>query len=278
MMEDLKHFYLRSSAYGNQKRCLLYTSPRMLGCSIMILGIMLLCLDLTAAQSLQSNQAQRKADFEVQKLELEVQKLREAQGDWPGWLTGTVGFLAGIMGTASSIWVARRTRYGALDQSVHSKRLESYSQVVKAAAPLAIYFPNKHSSTSTISPKDCCEMGQAMSQWYFEEGALLLSIEARYAYFNLARALTRASLADNLNVPTFPQDSNDISVEKLKQYRHELAHKYNLDDVENWKFGTPSSETDTLADKFRDFVFLQRLSSELRTKLSEDLRSRRRPS
>ena len=104
-----------------------------------------------------------------------------------------------------------------------------------------------------------------------------MSTEARDAYFRLARALTRASLAGELSVPVFPRDAEEISVEKVNEYRAELAAELDLDNVEKWKFGASGSETKKAAVKFKDFVFLQKLSSALRTKLSEDLRSRLAP-
>lgn len=197
----------------------------------------------------------------------------------PSWLIGLVGLLAGILGTATTVLLARLARLGALDQSVHDKRLESYPQLVKAASRLAVHFPSGDPPVASIGPKECREMGQAMSEWYFVVGGLLLSVEARDAYFALARALTRASLAEDLRVPAFPRDAEDISVGKLDKYRKELAREFDLDDIENWSFGgTELGREETPARRFQDFVFLQRLSSALRTTLSEDLRSRRRPS
>jgi hypothetical protein len=219
------------------------------------------------------------------------------------------------VGAAASVWVAYRTRLGGLDQSVHNKRLESYPQLVKAAAPLAIYFPTgdagpwalgfpaRDAASWALSLADCRAIGRAMSKWYFGGGGLLLSTEARDAYFLLARALTRATAASSLRVPTFPRDAQIISVEKLDEYREKLAGEYRarladkyrakpaheyeaalakkeiLDDVEHWDFGCSMPETDPPAhNRFQDYVFLQRLSSELRSALAEDLRSRRRPS
>ena len=116
-----------------------------------------------------------------------------------------------------------------------------------------------------------------MRAWYFAGGGLILSTEARDAYFRLARALTRASLAAELRVPEFPRDAAEISAENIDRYGTELAKQFDLSNVEEWGFGTSGAEQQTTALKFKDFVFLQRLSSTLRTRLSEDLRSRRRP-
>jgi hypothetical protein len=117
-----------------------------------------------------------------------------------------------------------------------------------------------------------------MSAWYFEGGGLLLSVKARDAYFRLIRTLTRASLAEELRVPIFPTDAEDISVEKVDKYGTELARTLKLDDVESWSFGDPITGGETPAVRFKDYVFLQRLSSDLRTTLAADLRGRRRPS
>jgi hypothetical protein len=116
-----------------------------------------------------------------------------------------------------------------------------------------------------------------MSDWYFGDGGLLLSTDARDAYFTLARALTRASLAEELRVPLFPRDAALVSAAQLDDYRCQLARRYDLDNVELWRFDGPASEADTAAERFRDFVMLQSLSSALRTSLATDLRGRRRP-
>jgi len=115
----------------------------------------------------------------------------------------------------------------------------------------------------------------------FKSG-LLLSSEARDAYFRLARALTLASCAEKLYVPLFPDDGKEISVNRVDVCRDVLGVKDPDDEtVERWEFGNPPTamvvkETTELY-KFKDYVFLQTLSSRLRTALSEDIRSRRRP-
>jgi hypothetical protein len=284
-MRYLQQLPFQSVVYPNCWLRLSKVSLRTIGYGVMVLGTMFWCLETAAAQQEGSDRQGRKEDLEIRKLGLEVDKLRlevanlrKDRGELSSWLTGVVGLLTGIVGTATTVWVTRRTRLGALHQSVHDKRLESYPQLMKASARLAAYFPSGYSARISIGTEDCRRMGQAMSEWYFGGGGLLLSIKARDAYFRLVRAFTRASQAADLKVPTFPQDAENISVEKLVQYRKELEGHNDLDDVEAWRFGEPVSEQEKLAQRFRDFVFLQRLSSILRTKLSEDIRSRRRPS
>lgn len=106
-----------------------------------------------------------------------------------------------------------------------------------------------------------------------------MSVKTREAYFLLARALTLASLADDLNVPTFPQDATDVSASQLSKYRDTLkiTTPVDLDSVEPWKFGENVKEINSPAGRYRDYVFLQQISSQLRTRLSEDLNSRDRP-
>lgn len=234
-------------------------------------------LGIATAQQETSSPQSRKTELEVEKLELEIAKLTEAPGWLQTWSMGVLGLLVGAIGVAAPVFVARRARLGALDQSVHDKRLEFYPKLVKATAQLALYFPGSGPSGASIGPQKCRTMGKIMSAWYFDKGGLLLSTDARNAYFRLARALTLASLAEELRVPIFPKDAVHISVKKVDEYREELKSMSDLDDVENWTFGGPGSEEDKPFLRFKDFVFLQRLSSALRTSLSKDLRSRRRP-
>jgi hypothetical protein len=296
-MANLKQGRDQSPESASQKRSYLNLSLPALTFAL-FLSPVLLFLEVATAQ--QESSIQRKADLEIRKLELEVAKLQDETRplqSWfagifglkaetrglPSWLTavltGVLGVVAGIVGTTTTVWVDRRRRQGALDQSVHDKRLEFYPELVRATQPLAIYFPPVGDpDTGLIGPKACEAMGRAMSGWYFGGGGLLMSVETRNAYFSLTRALTCASLSESLNVPAFPQDAKHVSDEKLKWYRKELAKQFDLDNIENWSFGSPGSEEQPLCHRFKDYVFLQRLSSELRTRLAKDLRSRRRPS
>ena len=241
-----------------------------ISCALVFSGIILLVSGQTDTAQQPTTLDSRKAQLEIQKLELEVKSLAEHRHELPGWSTAILGLLVGVAGTAATIWGARRARRGALDQSVHEKRLELYPDLVNAAADLALYFPR----AEAVGPEECRAMGESMRVWYFKGGGLLMSTEARNAYFTLARALTRASLAERLSAPRFPKDADRISDETIEDYRDELK-ALGLDDVKKWTFGGQESEKPAL--RFKDFVFLQRLTSTLRTKLCEDLHSRRRP-
>jgi hypothetical protein len=249
-----------------------------IGLALIITVVMLFQPIGTPAQEAGEVLQRRIAELQVQKLQLEVAELQGRE--LPAWLIAVLGLLVGVVGTASSLWVARRTRFAALDKSVHDKRLATYPQLVNATAPLAVYFPASSSPGNSIGPKECAAMGETMSQWYFDGGGLLLSEPARDTYFRLIRALTRASLAKNIKAPNYPSHAEKISIAKLKEYRQQLGIRPDLgdNDVECWCFGNTTSSTSSKeGDEFRDYVFLQRLSSTLRSALTEDLRSRRRP-
>jgi hypothetical protein len=252
--------------------CILRTELCAISCALAFSAVILAWGEIATAQQPTTLDG-RKAQLEVQKLELEVKRLAEDRHEWPGWLTAVLGLLVGVAGTAATIWGARRARRGALDQSVHEKRLESYPDLVNASADLALYFPR----AEAMGPDECRALGELMRVWYFKGGGLLMSAETRNAYFALARALTRASLAGRLSVPRFPKDADSISEQTINKYRDELK-ALDLDNVEEWTFGGYESELEKPAFRFKDFVFLQRLSSTLRTKLCEDLHSRKRPS
>jgi hypothetical protein len=184
--------------------------------------------------------------------------------------------IAAILGAAVSYWVAKRTSAALLDQSTHEKRLVCYPKLVKATAPFAIYFPSERSNGSgTVTPLVCRHVGRALSDWYFEEGGLLLSEKARDSYFDLAEALGHASRAEELGVPRYPDEYLEISKDKVDEYRLALTRSRPDDNIREWKFNTPLSQE--AAEKFKDYVFLQTLCSHLRSQLAEDIRGRLLP-
>lgn len=195
--------------------------------------------------------------------------------DW----TNLVAFSVGMAGTAATWWISRRIRLGEHDRTVHEKRLEAYPELVQAMSPLAVFFP--HTGGSAIRALDkavCAGIGEALSRWYFKEGGLLFSPESRDRYFAFITALTRAAHSEaQLCVPELPCDARLLSVELVEKYSEELAGYLDLEAVADWEFGPRAGVAKTDAYRFKDYVFLQRLGSALRTTLAEDLRSRRRP-
>jgi hypothetical protein len=93
------------------------------------------------------------------------------------------------------------------------------------------------------------------------------------------------------HAPDFSNEAERVSKEQIEAYRNELGinPQGNLIDADGkvidkktedtWKFAINiSASAASDAQRFRDFVFLQTLSSWLRTELTEDLASRKRPS
>jgi hypothetical protein len=235
---------------------------------------MVLCAAVVDATAQSTTAAPpQQSDLDRRRIEAEILNLKAQR--FSALTFGTLTLLVAIAGVGSTIWAASRTRVGSLDQSVHEQRLKVYPRLVNTAGALALYFPEQASGSGKIGPSDCAHIGRAVSKWYFSGGGLLLSEHSRTAYFALMRALTRASLAREISAPTFPDDADAISLQKMDAYRDELSRRLNLDDVDGWSFGSAGSRAATPAERFKDFVFLQRLSSALRSALTTDLRSRR---
>lgn len=233
-----------------------------------------------------SDQGQPKAE-DTRKLKLGGAKLSDDNcaelskdcKEGSGWLTGALGLTAGVAGTLLSIWGTRLARHDNLDQSIHERRLDVYPALVQETEVFAIYFPSALGVANRIGPKECRQMGEAISRWYFQKGGLLLSTTARDAHLNLATALSRASRVEKLRTPGRDDYAEWISRQKLDTYRASLktVHGLNLADSEAWRFGEDHTEGEPPELRFKDYVFLQGLSSQLRTCLTEDLRSRLRP-
>lgn len=222
MMANLEQFGFHLLAHTDPSRCFSRASLRRAACALVVLGIMLPWLGIATAQQEPSSLQTSKEGLEIEKLQPEVAKLKNDRfkvGSIVPAILGVVGIGFTIIAT---FIVTRLTLHGALDQSVHDKRLESYPGLWNATASLALYFPSDDPPPVSTGPRDCRVMGRAISKWYFGGGGLLLSVDARDAYFRLARALTRASAVEELRVPIFPMDAEEISQEKVSEYREKL--------------------------------------------------------
>jgi hypothetical protein len=244
----------------------------------MVSAVVMLAMTREGAARALINPQQANA-LDIRKKELEVAKLRKDLEEWPGWLTGAFGLSIGVAGTLVSIWGTRLARHDSLDLSIHDQRLVLYPALVKETELFAIYFPVLHANADCIGPKECQKMGQAISRWYFQKGGLLLSTKAREAHLNLSTALARASQVETLRTPLRGEYAVWITRNKLDAYQRDLqaVHGLNLADGEGWQFGEAHAEGEPAELRFKDFVFLQGLSSQLRTCLTEDLRGRLRP-
>jgi hypothetical protein len=263
--------------------------------------------DLQAEQrakiQLEIDKLRQDIDLGKSKAELEIEKLKKDIDPLHEWvriaLPGALGLIGGAFGGVIGYFLTARRdhkarqerldesaseRAGALNQVTHGKRLELYPELVKATAPLALYFPKYRSKAARVlTPSKCRDMGRDLSAWYFGKGGLLLSSNSRDAYFRFARALTRASeVSPPLDVPRMQDYAAHISKETVDSGRDELGElRPDFKHVELWEFGNPKEIDVKIAGEhpvFSDFVFLQTLSSKLREELTEDIWSRRRPS
>ena len=159
-------------------------------------------------------------------------------------------------------------------------------------APTALFFPKacyleaaeadpdppRGQDDPVLTREDCARMGRALSAWYFGEGGLLMSEDARDAYFELMTSLGGAVDANaELAAQTVKQHGSLISPEQIKEYRKELGIKPGRSEPPGkWVFGiVPGNESP--AGCFKDFILVQMLASQFRNKLTSDLESREPP-
>jgi hypothetical protein len=147
----------------------------------------------------------------------------------------------------------------------------------------------RHSESLHLGSNDCARMGGELSSWYFGTGGLLMTEDARDAYFALMEALRLAAGAeDKLAVPTVGEYGPGISQTSIISYRDHLANTCQVlgklkdqqpvvaADLKSWRFGTTAGAVGD-AERFKDFVLIQQLASRFRTALTEDIKSRGAP-
>ena len=96
--------------------------------------------------------------------------------------TGILGIFAGFLGTAYKSRKALESEY---DISLRKARIDVYTKLWKELEVLAKYSP------PPFSRKTVEDLSLAMRSWYFEEGGLDLSKQARNKYFDLQEALVQ---------------------------------------------------------------------------------------
>jgi hypothetical protein len=249
--------------------------------ALALYALLILSPPIPSAFAEEAPLAREKAELELVKLKRELadaESLTAAVERWFKILSPSAILLAAGGYFFSRLSEDRKLR-GELDRATHEKRYASYAELMKAMSPLALYFPPRRGKAfRPLAPKDCEAMGRALSKWYFDGGGLLLSGDARDAYFMFARALSAAGAAPRLLVPQSGGDAPDIHKESFDEFRVALMLKpVTTKTLEAWKFGeTGGAAGGTSPDRWRDFILLQTLSSNLRSELSEDLGSRRR--
>jgi hypothetical protein len=153
-------------------------------------------------------------------------------------IVAVIGLVGSAAGAIWAAYVGTRRRVlteleGRYDADLRDLRLKVYPKLWAALEPLALYarVPPGRPTRAEIK-----ELTRELRSWYFHDGGLYLSSQAREAYFQLQ---------DGLTVVT-------------------RSRRWEAD-------GTPSDELD--ADTYE---FLRRLGSWLRTTLTYDVGTRRR--
>jgi hypothetical protein len=245
--------------------------------------LVLLAPAAAAAQSEIADCGNDKAACDLAKVKLEIAKLKydaSWQGEFFGVLrllsSALVGLIGGVAGFVFSSRLGRANQVAALDQKSHEARLAKYPELVAATKPLALYFPHDDAGKlQTLTPQICAKMGRNLSEWYFEQGGLLLTATARDRYFALARTLIRASEAAKLLAPDVSRGRKHFNPEAVEAFKKKFLFDAEAA-AENWKFGVSDDKYGD-GNGIKDFALLQKLSSNLRTALTEDMRSRTPP-
>ena len=93
--------------------------------------------------------------------------------------------IALVAGIVVALVQARRNLETQYDIDLRKNRIGAYQQLWAAFEPLAFYSPPGPVTLQTIR-----DISKTMRKWYFREGGLFLSAEARDVYFRLQRELT----------------------------------------------------------------------------------------
>ncbi|MBT8409512.1 MAG: hypothetical protein KJN93_07795 [Alphaproteobacteria bacterium] len=229
---------------------------------------------------------------------LEIAKLEWETG--PGrYVSIATPLLVVLVGAGLAAWFDRRLKAAELRfTELTSARKDAYAEAFGHLKPTALYFPpaaraetGNQATTGRhiLTPGDCEKMGAALSDWYFGEGGVLMSRRARDAYFALAHALARASVAKALHSPQVSDAKFMVDIPDLAVRQKALGidipamlgsgatatpskspgSRGSGAAVGDWKF---NSGTET--DPWRDFILIQSLASAFRTRLTDDIESR----
>lgn len=139
-------------------------------------------------------------------------------------------------------------------KDLRDRRIEAYKELWAKLGILALYAPKQD-----VRYHELEEITGHLSAWYYAVGGLLLSTEARDAYFALQDALT-----ETLRAATLCKKTEDVLRSKSEHFTlreiHELEKQLN-----EWVPGT---------DPKLDFIELRRRMSTLRSRLCDDAGTR----
>ncbi len=142
-------------------------------------------------------------------------------------------------------------------KDLRDKRADVYQKLWVLLEPFALFHPKDDVTYAIVA-----ELGVELRKWYFSIGGLLLSTDARKAYFELQDAVVEV-LRDA------EKDGRGATITlRGKQQTWTLGEFTKLEDRKDW---TPEERAT------RDYVQVRKRTSTLRSTLCDDLGSRAQP-
>jgi hypothetical protein len=172
---------------------------------------------------------------------------------WVALLSASATVAAAIIGYVAGSAKTRWDLQAKYDANLQAKRLEVYQSLWRCLAPLALAEPSGDRDDGKVS-----SLAQSLTDWYYNEGGLLLSGTE-------SPGVPGAGVRPALCIPLEPDEIPPTHSYEGGIFPSFMDLNSDVQRAARRKRGVGSKEFDCLRDK----------GSNLRTALSEDVRSRR---
>jgi hypothetical protein len=186
-------------------------------------------------------------------------------------IVAVIGLVGSAAGAIWAAYVGTRRRVlaeleGRYDAELRDSRLRVYPKLWAGLEPLAKYAreppgrPKRH---------EIEELARHLRRWYFEEGGLFLSAEAREAYFQLQDALTAVIESPRWN--DFIEELDEDTFDALRQIASWLRTTLTYDVGTRRRFSLAPEWQDEDADANRRAVEADKAAKAKTTRIKDEL-------
>ncbi len=188
----------------------------------------------------------------------------------PVWLSPSLSLVATVLTLVIGFaMIRKRIRTELLAEfkkGLRTERLETYRTLWRKLNSVALYAPPRDLTCEALS-----DMSRDLSEWYFDHG-MFLSVGCRDYYFVLQDTLQLLLRVDTKPEYVLRAQEDRITQKELERVEERLGLKKDVRPT------VEELETDVLTqlgtDAKTDYHVLRYVSSQLRTRLSEDLETR----